>query len=205
MKITVGLNTKSIKNAIKSLETAKKQLNDKMVEELLIACCERIKSLANENIATLDIGENVKSGIQGAWAVEKTDNGYKLTNTWHKAHGKFEMAAAYVEFGTGVVGGEADNSHPKATEVGWQYNMPSSSKDEDGVWGFYTNLADLDLPDGNYLIERRYGKSNDSRGRVVVSSQGAPATRFLYNAVMKFDSEKHAQALWQEIKAKYWG
>lgn len=199
MKLTVGLNTKSIKNAIKQLETAKKQLNDKMVDELLVACCERIKSLANENIATLDIGENVKSGIQGAWTVEKIDNGYKLTNTWHKAHGKFEMAAAYVEFGTGVVGG--DNPHPKASETGYDYNVPSSSKDEDGVWSFFTNTADLDLPDGNYLVEKRFGQGS----RLLISTQGTPATRFLYNAVMRFDSEKHAQTIWQEIKAKYWG
>ena len=202
MKISVGLNTKSIKNAKKALETAKKQLADKMVEELLIACCERIKQRANANIAQLDLGANVQSGIQGAWEISKTDNGYKLTNTWHKAHGKFEMAAAYVEFGVGVVGSE--KPHPEAGEVGYEYNVPSSSKDEDGVWGFYTNLADLDLPDGNYLIERRYGRGGDSRGRVLVSTAGTQATRFLYNAVMDFADNHEAETLWQEIKAKYW-
>lgn len=203
MKITVGLNTKSIKNAVKALETAKKQLADKMVEELLVACCERIKQRANDNIAQLDLGTNVKSGIQGAWEISKTDNGYKLTNTWHKQHGKFEMASAYVEFGVGIVGSE--EPHPEASEAGYEYNVPSSSKDEDGVWGFYTNLADLDLPDGNYLIERRYGKKNDSRGRVLVSTAGTQATRFLYKAVMDFSDNHEAKTLWQEIKAKYWG
>lgn len=199
MKLSVGLNTKSIKNTVKQLETAKKQLAEQMVDELLKACCERIKSLANDNVAMLDIGENVKSGIQGAWTVENTDNGYKLINTWHKSHGKFEMAAAYVEFGSGLVGSE--KPHPEADETGYQYNMPSSSKDEDGVWGFYTNLADLDLPDGNYLIERRFKQG----GRVIVATQGTQATRFLYNAVMDFDKNNEAKKIWKEIKAKYWG
>ena len=203
MKLSVSLNTKAIKNAVKALKTAKEQLAVKMVDELLKACCERIKSLANNNVAMLEIGANVKSGIQSSWTIEPTGNGYVLRNTWHKPHGKFEMAAAYVEFGAGIVGGE--KPHPEAAETGYQYNVPSSSKDEDGVWGFYTNVADLDLPGGNYLVEKRYGKGGDSRGRMIVSTQGTQATRFLYNAVMDFASDKEAETIWQEIKSKYWG
>lgn len=199
MKISVSLNTKSIKNAVKALETAREQLGEQMVEELLISCCTRIIHLANDNVETLDIGENVKSGIQGAWTIEKNDNGYKLTNTWHKAHGKFEMAAAYVEFGVGLKGSE--EPHEEAGEAGWQYNMPSSSKDENGIWGFYTNLADLDLPDGDFNIERQFKQG----GRVIVATKGTQATRFLYNAVMDFANNGDAKTLWQEIKAKYWG
>lgn len=199
MKITVGLNAKSIKNAIKALETAKKQLADKMVEELLVACCERIKQRANDNIAQLDLGTNVKSGIQGAWEISKTDNGYKLTNTWHKQHGKFEMASAYVEFGVGVVG--SGKPHPEANNTGYQYDVRPGSKDDDGTWYFYTNDYDLDLP--RSAIDE--AKSKQWGGRLKVATQGTQATRFLYKAVMDFADNHEAKTLWQEIKAKYWG
>lgn len=199
MKITAGLNTKSIKNAVKALKTAKKQLTDKMVEELLIGCCERIIHRANENLDGLDIGSNVISGIKGSWVKSEVQGGkITLTNTWHKAHGKSEMAAAYVEFGVGVKG---NDSHPKASEAGYQYNMPSSSKQDDGTWYFYTNDYDLDLP--RSAIDKT--KSKEWRGRLKVATQGTQATRFLYNAVMDFAENNEAKALWQEIKEKYWG
>lgn len=199
MKLTVGLNIKSIKNAIKSLETAKKQLADKMVEDFLVACCERIIRLANSKLNDFDLGDNVKRGIQSSWFISEVSGGrVTLTNDWHEAHGKYEMASAYVEFGVGIKG---SGTHPEASEVGYEYNMPSDKKETDGTWYFYTNDYDLDLP--RSAIDKT--KSKEWGGRLKVATQGTEATRFLYNAVMKFDSEKHAQAIWQEIKAKYWG
>ena len=199
MKLTVGLNTKSIKNVIKALETAKKQLTDKMVKELLIACCERIIRRANDKLDNLDLGDNVKRGIQSSWIISEVSNGtITLTNDWHEEHGQWQMASAYVEFGVGVKG---DNSHPEASEAGYQYNMPSNSKEADGTWYFYTNDYDLDLP--RSAIDKT--KSKEWGGRLKVATQGTQATRFLYNAVMDFADNNEAKALWQEIKAKYWG
>lgn len=200
MKLSVGLNRKSIKNAVKSLETAKKQLVKEMVEELLISYCVRIIHLANENLDKLDLGDSTRRGIQSSWLISEVKNGaITLTNDWHKQHGQWEMASAYVEFGVGVVG---ENTHPEASEVGYQYNMPSSSKDETDTWYFYTNDTDLDLP--RSAIDKE--KSGTYKGgRLKVATQGTQATRFLYNAVMDFDKNNEAQKLWQEIKARYWG
>lgn len=199
MKLKVGLNKTSIKNAVEAIKTARKQLGGQMVNDLLIACCDRIIERANANLDTLDLGANVINGIKAAWVKSEVKDGrITLTNTWHKPHGKFEMAAAYVEFGVGLVGGE--KPHEEAGTVGWEYNVPSDSKDEDGTWAFYTNTADLDLPSGNYFVEKKF-----SGNRLFVSSQGTEATRFLYNAVMRFANENEAEALWQQIKAKYWG
>lgn len=199
MKLSVSLNTKSIQNAVKSLQTARKQLAEKMVEDLLIGCCERIIARANANLDTLDLGENVKRGIQSSWIISAGQDGkITLLNTWHKDHGQWQMAAAYVEFGVGING---EGSHPEADEAGYEYNLPSSNKDEADSWYFWTDAADLDLPQ-NVIIpdgSKRYGN------RLKVRTRGTQATRFLYNAVMEFYEQKEAETIWQQIKEKYWG
>ena len=135
MKIEVGLNKKSIKNAIKQLNAIKKTV-PKMQQEFLMEVAHWITERANDYITKSDLGSLVKDQIRGSWSYEPTANGVKIINRAEKA--------VYVEFGVGIVG--QSQSHPKATEEGYEYNQESPYKTADGTWYFWTNSNEMDLP-----------------------------------------------------------
>lgn len=192
MKIKVELNTQSIHNAINTLTTARKQLQGKMLDDLLKAVSEQIKSLANDRIALTNIGYNVKQSIINGWEpiqyIDRTDKwlGIKLVNSAEKA--------VYVEFGVGIRGQQ--KPHNNSGIAGYQYNMPSKSKLADGSWIFkIDDNADLDIS----------LKSVDNRTEHTVRTKGQVGYMYLYNAIVDFKDRNLAQKIWSDIKRKYWG
>ena len=109
----------------------------------------------------------------------------------------FIYKAVYVEFGVGIVG--ASKKHPKATIEGYEYNVKSTSKLPDDSWMFSTTIEDLDLPQKDVYAYN--GKNNE----LVIETKGTPATMFVYQSIIDFKDRRLAQAIWQNIKAKYWG
>lgn len=192
MKIKVELNTQSIHNAINTLTTARKQLQGKMLDDLLKAVSEQIISLANDRIALTDIGYNVKQSIINGWEpiqyIGKTSKwlGIKLVNSAEKA--------VYIEFGVGIIGQQ--KPHNNSDIAGYQYNMPSKSKLADGSWIFkIDDNADLDIS----------LKSVDNRTEHTVRTKGQVGYMYLYNAIVDFKDRNLAQKIWSDIKRKYWG
>lgn len=198
MKIKIGLNQKSINNAIKTLNKAKNQLENQMTVDLLNGCYEWLKKRANELLSYSDIGENVKNGIMDGWTIETISANKVIVKNTHEK-------AVYVEFGVGLVGEESP--HANASETNYEYNVESDSKDENGMWGFYVNSSDLDLPQSSLefgtvrLIDKDRKKQ---RNRLFVKTSGAKGIMYAYNALMDL-KEYGAKEVWNEIKAKYWG
>lgn len=192
MKLTIDLDSKSVQNAIRELYRAKYNV-PKALDELLYLSCERIALLANQNLEWTEIGDLVKERIKASWDISAANGVATLTNLYEKA--------VYVEFGTGVVGEQ--NPHANARKAGYDYNVDSPYKDEQGRWVFYADYAELDMPMSALEDITVFRKDNASRMQIRTS--GAPATMFVFNAIMRFKSENHAKELWEQVKAKYWG
>lgn len=196
MKITVNLNQSSVRSAIAKLQKAKSQLPT-MLNELLMQSCEALIVLANQNLEWVGIGDAVKEKIKLSWSYTVKNGVATLINEYQKA--------VYVEFGTGIVGEE--NPHKMASSAGYEYNVDSPYKDEQGRWTFYADLEELDLPiKGDERADITYfNEPNRNSTRMLIRTSGAPATMFVFNAILRFKSEKHGKTLWDGIKAKYWG
>lgn len=190
MKLTVGLNKKSIETAVKALETAKKQLDGEMLTDLLNGCAGWFISRANDYVMRSDIGFNVKSGITAEWDKKEEENGKKVVIT--NSHDK----SVYVEFGVGLAG-EKD-PHESAEESGYEYNVFSLAKDNNDAWQFVTSEDELDLPQSALLSKYEDGS------KILVRTIGATGVRYAYNALVDLH-DYGAKEVCQQIKAKYWG
>jgi hypothetical protein len=188
MKIKVGLNAKSIKNAINALETAKKQLQGEMLDEFYKECYNYFVSRANYYLLSSGIGDLVIAEIQSSWHFEKIVGGVKFTNDAEKA--------VYVEFGVGIVGG--DNKHPNADMTGYKYDVPSKSKLVDGSWMFRAYEDELDIPQ-NAIV----GSTPKSDGRLKILTSGTKGCFYAFNALE--DLRLEYKNIWERIKIKYWG
>jgi hypothetical protein len=194
MKIRISLGEKSIKEALQKVKKMQNQFPI-MKKELIEKCAYKIVELANKNLSILDIGENVKDKIMSSWHFEKVGDHFKIINT--------EQKSVYVEFGTGIVGQQ--QPHHKSKESGYEYNVESLYKDEQGRWTFYQNLKDLDLPT-DYSEDRIYfHEPKRNSERMLIRTSGAPASMFVFNAIIEFRENYYAKKIWEEIKKKYWG
>lgn len=214
MRYETSLSSRGINAIVKELKKRRQELEKTMVREFFYECCTKIIKYANDNIRGYPIGGNVLLDIMTSW--ERVDNpmsnGVILRNKAEKA--------AYVEFGVGAV---AENEpHPKASEVGYEYNVPSTAKIYSstsgagfkyGTWFFYTNENDLDLPpsaleDRIIHDEQRASKRADGEvtksNRMVIRTRGTEPTMFLFNAVIKFLNNGDAKRIWEGIKQRYW-
>lgn len=198
-KITIELNTKSIKDARKYLLNLKKQI-PKMQQEFLMAVAHWVTSRANNYINLSDIGSLVKDQIKGGWEYEQTPNGVKIINRTEKA--------VYVEFGVGVVG--QSEAHPNASAEGYEYNMESPYKTADGTWYFWTNSNELDLPLSAMEDIRGYSDHRGDKGkRIIFGTRGAKGVWYAYNAIVDAQAELAKSGggkigkLWEDIKARY--
>lgn len=189
MKITVALNQKSIKEAIKRLENAKKQLNNEMLKEFYLKCYEYFVGRANYvYLAQSDISDLVIAEIQSSWTYDLIPNGIKITN--------FADKAVYVEFGVGVVGEE--NKHSNADNAGYEYNISSSKKLADGSWIFRAYEDELDIPQ-SAIVASNY----TANGRLRILTLGTKGVMYAFNALE--DLRLEMPKIWKEIKVKYWG
>lgn len=191
MKIVINpLDKKSIDVALKQL-TEQKNLFKKMKKEFFNECCELFIVKANGYISMLDIGETIKSELMNGWSYVATDLGARITNAFEKA--------AYVEFGSGVVG-ERD-PHPMAAKNNYQYNTSTPSKNFDGSWVFESSDSQLDTPRDKVTVVG--GQFNELGGGIQYKTFGTQGAMYAYNALM--DVSMQTQRIWHSIKAKYWG
>ena len=199
MRIEVGLNKKSIKNAIKQLNAIKKTVPT-MQQEFILSVAHWVTNKANEYIDLSDIGYLVKDEIKGGWEYEFTANGVKIVNRTQKS--------VFVEFGVGIVG--QSQAHPNATQEGYEYNQESPYKTEDGTWYFWTNSNELDLPLSAMTDIRGYDDHRGKKGkRIIFGTRGAKGVWYAYNAIVDAQMEL-AKAnggeigkMWEDIKARY--
>lgn len=184
MKISVGLNSKSIQSAIKELEKAKQQLQDKMINEFYKNCYEFFVDKANYYVQAHDIGYVIKEDIKSSWQFETIPNGVRFVNNAEKA--------VFVEFGVGIAG---ENSHPNAQETGYEYNVPSDYKRDDNSWEFVSSEEYLDIP-----LKDTITNGIGDRFYMTYGTQGA---LYAFNALE--DLRIEMPKIWQQIKIKYWG
>ena len=191
MKIKVGLNKQSVKNAINALKTAKKQLQGEMLNEFYKECYNYFVGRANYYLSTADIGQLTKGDIQTSWRFERTVDGAKFVNDAQRA--------VFVEFGVGIVGER--NEHPNANETFYLYNVPSYPKSyhgNTGAWSFNTTEEELDIPQS--AID--YQLPNDNGG-IWVKTYGTKGVWYAFNALE--DLRLEYPKIWERIKIKYWG
>ena len=189
-KITIGLNLKDVQEARQYLLQLKKNV-PKMENEMLESVANYIVRKANANIFNADLGSLVKSKLIASWHIEKTTNGINIVNDANieKTVGGERQTvplAILVEFGVGIVGEQ--NPHPYATNENYEYNVDSGSKDASGLWSFYTNSNELDLPRnsfvvGKYFTEQR-GKDGEKGNRMIVATFGTKGVWYAYNAII---------------------
>lgn len=200
MKITLKFDTKSINNAIKQINKIKADFQGTLVTDFLNGCADWFIEKANEKVMLTGIGSNVKLGIMGGWKKEQSGNTITIINDHEKA--------VFVEFGVGVEGEK--KPHKNAKEAGYEYNVDSPAKDDDGTWHFFTNLENLDLPDdaligGSHYYQPETRKKDGSvyRQRVYVRTKGTESTMYAYNALIDL-KEKGVYEVWEQIEKKYW-
>lgn len=195
MKINIELNQKSIEQAKKQLLYVKKVLplmkND-FLEDVAMWLIDR----ANMHLNNSDIGENVKIDIRNGWVYNFTPTGIQISNSTEKA--------VFVEFGVGVVG--QSDAHPQASAEGYEYNVDTRAKQDDGSWHFFSNEADLDIPKS--AID--YGvNGHGERNRMSIYTRGAKGVWYAYNAIVDAQMELSQAnggeigALWDKAKRKY--
>lgn len=208
MKIEVGLNKQSIKNAIKQLNAIKKTVPN-MQQEFLMEVAHWITDRANDYIKNSDLGSLVKEKIRSSWSYEPTANGVKIVNNAQKQVTNFGTVplAVLVEFGVGVVG--QSQAHPNASAEGYEYNVDSGHKSADGSWQFWLNSDERDLPMNAFTDFGTYDDHRKGGKRMVVTTRGAKGVWYAYNAIVDAQMEL-AKAnggkigeLWEKVKKRY--
>lgn len=208
MKIEVGLNKQSIKNAIKQLNDIKKTVPT-MQQEFLMEVAHWLTERANEYIKNSDLGSLVKDQIRSSWSYEPTANGVKIVNNAQKQVTNFGTVplAVLVEFGVGVVG--QSQAHPNASAEGYEYNVDSGHKSADGSWQFWLNSDERDLPMNAFTDFGTYDDHRKGGKRMVVTTRGAKGVWYAYNAIVDAQMEL-AKAnggkigeLWEKVKKRY--
>lgn len=211
MKIEVSLNPKSIKEAIERVKRVK-SLIPKMEQDLILEVAKWIAVRANRYIDLSEIGSMVKNEIKGGWQYIPFDGGVKVINQTPKA--------VFVEFGVGIVG--KGDPHPNASAEGYEYNKPRSyvgaegrvisTKDERGMWYFWTNGNELDIPLTAVEDIRGFDDFRGKKGkRIVVGTRGTKGVWYAYNAILdaKIELSKpnggEIGKLWDDIKKRYIG
>jgi hypothetical protein len=215
MKIEVGLNKQSIKNAINKLNAIKKTV-PKMQQEFLEEVAKWIVKQADDYIDNADLGGLVKNELHRGWDFEKTTSGIKILNKANVEKiidGKKQIVplAIIVEFGSGVVG--QSQAHPNATAEGYEYNVDSGKKDLDGTWRFYTDSEKLVLPQSalNHSCDfsGKRGKGGSAGHRLQVYTRGAKGVWYAFNAIVDANMELakanggEIGALWEKAKREY--
>ena len=208
MKIEVGLNNQSIKNAIKQLNAIKK-LVPTMQQEFLMKVAHWLTDRANDYIKNSDLGRLVKDQIRSSWSYEPTSNGVKIVNNAQKQVTNFGTVplAVLVEFGVGIVG--QSQAHPNASAEGYEYNVDSGHKSADGSWQFWLNSDERDLPMSAFEDFGTYDDHRKGGKRMVVTTRGAKGVWYAYNAIVDAQMEL-AKAnggeigkMWEDINARY--
>lgn len=186
MKITVALNNKSIKDAIKQLNNVKKQMVTNIVPEYLELVCKWLIDRASWYVTNSDIGENVKADINSHWSYTITGNSAKIVNDSDKA--------VFVEFGVGSMG--ARIPHENASQTGYNYNV------HDRTYWVYPvkSLEDVDMHKGY--------KTADGGDNIWIITKGSWRVMFAYQAIVDAKEDLRnpngeLAKLWRGVKVRY--
>lgn len=207
-KINIELNVKSIERARKTLNFIQRQYaNGKMVQDFLELVCDWIVKRANFYIDNSDIGSLVKLEIRNSWTYTISNGQAKIINVADKA--------VFVEFGVGLVG--SGNPHPNATSQkaqSYKYNISTPYKDGYGMWYFWANSNELDIPRSSIVDIRGYddfrGKGGEKGKRIIVGTMGAEGVMYAYQALMdaKLELERsngEIANMWKKVYEEYIG
>lgn len=186
MNINVGLNSQSIKDAKKEIRKIKQKFERQTIyRKFLRECAKFLKQRMRAYLEISGIGRNVIEGIMSSWEVTVTDNKATMVNRHDKA--------VFVEFGVGIMG--AYDPHPNATIENYDYNVASDAKDEMGEWHFFSNAADLDIPQRAIT----WGSNGQGkRNRMSIHTRGVNGVWYAYNALQ--DLKLHWKSIWNNTK-----
>ena len=154
--INVRLNSASVRSAIRQLKQIKKVIEKDIPIYAMRESLKTISENANSNLDRSNLKFFGTTSIRESWNIDVNPQVGTLTND--------DEIATYVEFGTGLVG--LGNQHPSAKTSGYNYNVPSASKNESGGWNFIVEY------EGEIL------HFNDFKGY--------EGKNFLYNACFEF-------------------
>lgn len=188
-KINIQLNKASIEQAINHLKFLRKQI-PKMMDEFLEFACRWLIKRANFYIESADLGNLVKLKLQQGWSYNISGGVAKLSNTAvvvkkrrYADEDDTVPLAVLVEFGVGIVG--QGNAHPNATKAGYEYNIDTDHKKENGMWYFWTNSNELDIPLSAVEDFKGFDDHRGAQGkRMVVGTRGAQGVMYAYNALV---------------------
>lgn len=191
MNINVALNPKSIQEAKNRLLSIKTKLqNGEIMKAFFQDCSEFLLSKMEATLLSSGIGSNVVSDILSSWTITITENKLLMVNSSDKA--------VFVEFGVGIVG--YVQQHPKADVEGYEYDVPSEAKDSNGAWHFFSNEADLDIPQ-DAIDYGGYGSG--SRNRMSIYTRGTKGVWYAYNAIQ--DLRLNIRVIWNNVKKRIIG
>ena len=185
-KINISLDLKSLKKAIREVESIKKKMDTTIPSAFITKCLQWIMERANQYLLGIPMDGEVISDIQSQWNIENVSPNIKrLVN--------YSDKAVFVEFGVGKVG--QNNAHPQADSEGYEYNKPSDYKKQDGRWIFDAQHKQyaIDLNEGYYVM---FGGTSGNRAKVM--TEGSPANLYLYNAGMDLLSSGVYKSLWEQ-------
>jgi hypothetical protein len=160
-------NPASFERVKQYLQQLQKKLQTTMIAELFVYVYELFVEYANAYMREADIGENVKQSIETSWTYAISGNILQIRNSSPKA--------AYVEFGVGIVGQE--NPHENASSAGYEYNVPSPYKAEDGSWWFSVSDSEMNIP------AKDITSVNGSAEDAFFETRGTEAVMFAFKAV----------------------
>ena len=188
--INIDFSNKSIKNAINQIRNIRTKFSKCYIQDkYLLSVYNYIVSKSNEYLYASGFDNKLISEISASWEYQITSGILKMTNTHEKS--------VYVEFGIGIIG--QGSGYPQTFNPSYyEYNIPTEYKREDGSWRF-------DLGDGEILDIRQQDIISEEirdNGKTIVKTKGYPATLFVYNAIMDFQSSGMYKKLWNQVLEK---
>lgn len=193
MKINILYDVKSVNKAILSIKAAKKKIMESIIPEFLKLCCYEIQRIANRNLYALGFSSDMVAEVEAGWQppIKITNTSYLLRNTGR---------AYLLEFGTGIIGEQ--NPHEYANEAGYEYNVDSDYKRDDGSWTFrFRGVDALDVKE-EYILRKFLSAK---KGTPIILTKGQPAQMFVYDAFSEFFGLGTYKKLWEETKRKHLG
>lgn len=189
--ITVELNSKSIKKAIKQIQNIQKKIPN-LIDELLYESCVWIRNQANIYLEASGLNAGFIYEIEQGWQpiTKRLDGSFLLTN----------RGRGYaVEFGIGIKGQGTYNGEVPPQ---YEYNINTQYKNDDGSWIFKVEDIDmLDIKRENVLPRKNTGEVIYEEGRTI-RTDGQPAIMFCFNAIVDFKTNNIAKYIWEKIKKR---
>lgn len=198
MKITLTQNGKltsaSVAKALSQINSLQEKLkNNDIIERFYKECAETLIEFIRARIEVLSLPQSLKNGLAKSWKYDVITLGDRIDVKIYSDHFK----AAFIEFGTGVIGQE--NPHALAARDKYEYDVDTKYKLDDRSWWFTISKNEaIDIPE-DMIIE-----DDVEFDRTEIKTKGAPATMFAYNAFIDFVDADMPKIIWQRVLDDYW-